>query len=101
MKTPYTWNNANFTWKNANFNWNDVYFIIQQIENSGGVSGGGLESIPDEDKKKLIKVILSLNGVDYTDSKTDFNSYKVTSDDIEMVKAELKVRIDVNDIKIT
>ena len=100
MKTPHTWGNADFTWGDNDFIWNDVFYILQKIESAGGGTIG-FNSVSKEDKKKLIKVILSLNGVDYSDSKKEFNSYTVTAEDLELVQSELTIRIDTKSIKIT
>jgi predicted CopG family antitoxin len=99
MKIPYTWGNADFIWNNIDFIWQDVYYILEKIK-KGGNSSSPASSLTKKEKEKLIKVILTLNGIDYREQKTIFKTYKVTAKDIEMVSTKIKILVESKSIKI-
>jgi predicted CopG family antitoxin len=99
MKIPYTWGNADFTWNDNDFIWQDVYYILEKIK-KGGNNSSSISSLTKKEKEKLIKVILTLNGIDYREQKTIFKTYKVTAKDIEMVSTKIKILVESKSIKI-
>ena len=92
MKIPYSWASADIKWADNSFEWSDVYYIIKSIIRGGG-GEEGYRKLNPEDKKKFIKVVLTIKGVDYKESKTKFKKYKVTAQDIEMVISAVKVQV--------
>ena len=91
--TIFTWNNADFTWNQSNpsdplYTWNDVALIKEAIGGGGVIT----EDMPwmkwddtDERKKKLIKLILKLNGKTITESKRkQIKQYKIKVSDIKL-----------------
>jgi len=98
MKIPHTWDDANFTWDDNKFKWEDAYRLLEQIDNQGG-GVLGWSKLKEEDKKKFIKVVVAVKGEKFKESKGKFKDYKVTAADIEMIRSEVKLKID--SVKVT
>jgi hypothetical protein len=96
IKIPYSWEAADIKWEDNPFKWNDIYYIVKKIIKGGG-GEEGYKKLDPEDKKKFIKVVLTIKGVKYDESKTEFKKYEVTAQDIEMVIKEVKVHITPKD----
>jgi hypothetical protein len=94
-KICYRWGFANVLWKNANWTWSEC----QIIEDLLTLQPDGVDATTliqpwliepwnpyrtGEKKKKLVRLICKIKGVEYDESKTtkDFN---VTVDDIKLV----------------
>ena len=77
------WENANFLWDKAPisgtpYTWNDVQLIIK-------AAGDDYTQWEDKDKKRLIKLILKLNGKTITESKRkQIKQYKIKVSDIKL-----------------
>jgi hypothetical protein len=67
-RIPYQWGNAHFSWSNNQYTWDDVAFVNEIIQ-------GGSNSSPTyinnnkEVKKKFIKLLCKVEGVEYTENK--------------------------------
>lgn len=83
-------------WKNADWTWNECQ-IVQDLINSLGVDATTLIQPwliepwnpyrAGEKKKKLVRLICKIKGVEYDESKTAKN-FNVTVDDIKLVIAK-------------
>ena len=77
------WENANFLWDKApisgtQYTWDDVQLIIK-------AAGDDYTQWEDKDKKRLIKLILKLNGKTITESKRkQIKQYKIKVNDIKL-----------------
>mgnify|MGYP004456676683 FL=1 len=77
------WENANFLWDKAPisgtpYTWDDVQLIIK-------AAGDDYTQWEDKDKKRLIKLILKLNGKTITESKRkQIKQYKIKVSDIKL-----------------
>ena len=99
MSTPIKWENANFLWDKAPisgtpYTWNDVQLIIK-------AAGDDYTQWEDKDKKRLIKLILKLNGKTITESKRkQIKQYKIKVNDIKLaIKNISNVEIMTENIK--
>ncbi len=93
------WENANFLWDKAPisgtpYTWNDVQLIIK-------AAGDDYTQWEDKDKKRLIKLILKLNGKTITESKRkQIKQYKIKVNDIKLaIKNISNVEIMTENIK--
>ena len=81
--TAIKWKNANFLWNKAPisgtpYTWDDVQLIIK-------AAGDDYTQWEDKDKKRLIKLILKLNGKTITESKRkQIKQYKIKVSDIKL-----------------
>ena len=82
------WENANFLWDKAPisgtpYTWDDVQLIIK-------AAGDDYTQWEDKDKKRLIKLILKLNGKTITESKRkQIKQYKIKVSDIRLATKEI------------
>ena len=79
MATPITWNEANFNWNNNPHTWDEVELIQH--------AAGEDYNLWEEDKKKrLVKLILKVQGNTITESKKrEIKQYKITAKDIKLI----------------
>ena len=78
-----TWDNANFLWNNNNFTWDDVVLIQK-------AAGEDYNLWEEEDKKKLVKLILKVYGKTITESKQkEIKQYKIKAKDIKIAVKEV------------
>lgn len=81
-RTLTTWANANFPWNNNRFTWNDV-FLLQRA--AGDLINEPWQKWEENDKKKLIKLILKIHGNTITEQKQkEIKQYKIKVSDIKI-----------------
>ena len=99
--TTFAWDNANFFWNAApenpthpSYTWDDVQLIIR-------AAGDDYTQWNDPEKKKLIKLILKLNGKTITESKRkESKEYKIKVSDIKLaIKNISNIEIMTENIK--
>jgi hypothetical protein len=105
----YKWKNTNVFWKNADWKWSECQ-LIQEIL-SGVGNGVGVDATTllqpwliepwspyragELKKRRLIKLICKVKGVEYNEEKM-IKNFKVTADDIKLVvKAISGINIDL------
>ena len=103
IRTPFTWDNANFSWESnpfgsqqsANpFTWDDVALVEEVAQ---AIAGGISPQVALKDKKKkkrFIKLICQVQGIEYVETKEVIDR-KITLSEIQMVIKEV-----FNSIKI-
>ena len=105
MRTPFTWNSANFSWNNNPFGaqqstnpftWDDVALITEIAQALGG--GGNYQQIFKDPKKKkhFIKLLCKVQGKEYEETKETTN-YKIVISDVSLVVSEVlgTLKIDI------
>jgi len=81
---PYSWGNANILWNDNPYTWDDVYLILNIL---GGNNLDYLEKYPAE-KKKFIKLLCKVQGVEYKESK-EVEKTQIFITDIDLVAKEV------------
>ena len=96
-RTPYQWNTANFKWNENEFTWDDCALIIDIVTSLGGTGFGYDNLVPNKKKKKkFIKLLCKVQGVDYEKNKEILNT-RIFIKDIKMVaEAVLGVSIKID-----
>ena len=105
-RIPFKWNTANFAWNDGTpfpnqtkspFTWDDVALLEEVVDVIRG--GGSYQEVfkDKEKKKKFIKLICQVQGVEYIETK-EVHNYQIRIRDVEMVVKEvlgidLKVRL--------
>jgi hypothetical protein len=98
-RIPYQWNAANFKWNENIYTWDDCALIIDIVNNirPGGPGLGYDNLIPGKKKKKkFIKLLCKVQGVDYEKNKEILET-RIFIKDIKMVaEAVLGVSIKID-----
>jgi len=84
-RIPYKWNTANFAWNNNPYTWDDVA-LVQEVVQAGGAYQ---EVFKDEKKKKkFIKLICKVEGVEYKETK-EIKKRQIRITDVALVAKEV------------
>ena len=100
IKKYLTWDQLEYLiqWDANPYTWDEVYVLIEVIEEAGGL-GGPLgptyEKLPEEKKKKLIKLILKVKEEQIEEEKYKQTDIKVIAKDIQLT-AEKVLGIKIN-----
>lgn len=102
VKKYLTWDQIEYLiqWDSNPYTWDEVYVLIEVIEEAGGLGGPigpAYEKLPEEKKKKLIKLILKVKGEKIEEEKYKQNNIKVIAKDIEVTAQKvLGIKINVD-----
>lgn len=102
VKKYLTWDQIEYLiqWDSNPYTWDEVYVLIEVIEEAGGLGGPigpAYEKLPEEKKKKLIKLILKVKGEKIEEEKYKQNDIKVIAKDIEVTAQKvLGIKINVD-----
>ena len=84
-KTPYTWSSANFPWNNNPYTWDDCA-LVQEVVQAGS---NYQEVFKDEKKKKkFIKLICQIEGIEYKETK-EIKKRQIRITDVALVVKEV------------
>lgn len=94
IKKYLTWDQIEYLiqWDSNPYLWEEVYVLIEVIEEAGaegGPIGPAYEKLPEEKKKKLIKLILKVKEETIEEEKYKQNDIKVIAKDIQLVAKKL------------
>jgi len=91
------WEDANITWDNANFTWDEAALVAEIVtEVAGGISDHRLIFKDEKKKKKFIKILCKIEGIEYKETKEIKKRY-IRITDIELAAREvLGIDIKVN-----
>ena len=102
MATSITWESANFLWDLNSFTWEDVKLAeeVSQIINGPGDFEEEIYKFDNKKRKRLIKLILKVQGNTITESKAkEIKQYKIKAKDIRIaVKEVLGTKMMAEDI---
>jgi hypothetical protein len=87
-KYCYKWYTADFFWNENDYTWDDVCLVLSVVSPTGGGNPQeAFEKLPKEDKERFIKLMVTIKGETYTQTKKKGNKkqYKVTIKDINLV----------------
>lgn len=88
-RIPYKWNDANFAFSSNPYTWDDVALVRQLVEAIGvGEDPMAYLAKEPEKKKKVIKLICKVQGIEYKEEK-EIQDYKITVKDIEILAEEV------------
>ena len=94
VRTPFTWNNANFAWNNNPYTWDDVALVEEAVEEIQRKKGMVDEDyvhplFKDENKnKRLVKLIYKTQGKVLKEEK-EIKEIKVTVKDVKILAKEV------------
>lgn len=93
VKQYLTWEQTQYPiqWDQNPYEWEDVFVLIEIAE---GIAGGhrhvdAYKHLDKEKRKRVIKLIATVKGQEYSEEKFVQDDIKVTADDIELVLKEV------------
>ena len=116
--TKIKWKDANFKWNDAKgdaayeaqtghveFTWNEVFLVeevVEAIQQVGGNVLEALESIEPEKKKRFIKLVCKVKGIEtYSGQKTIRDDIEISAEDVQVViKEVLGIDLTVENIHV-
>lgn len=114
------WQDDDFTWDEEIRLWEEVYIIVGELISGGGARDPqywgdlpdsintnaelrrqieeNLERLKQRDKKKLIKVLVTLDSKKYEESKELSKNIKITVDDVLYLAENMGVDVKIMDV---
>lgn len=92
------WDDSNFNWENNPYTWDEVFILIEIAEaiNGGGSFEDVYQQLPEEKKKKLIKLVARVNGKTYEEEKYKQPNIKVIAKSVKvMIKEVLNIDVKI------
>jgi aspartyl/asparaginyl beta-hydroxylase (cupin superfamily) len=84
-RIPYKWNTANFAWNNNPYTWDDVALVQEVVQ-----AGSNYQEVFKDTtkKKKFIKLICKVEGVEYKETK-EIKKRQIRITDVALVAKEV------------
>jgi len=101
QRTNIKWEDASFKWEVATgdgFTWDDVVLIqevAETIEQAQGDSGSALDKLPEDKKKKLIRLVMRRRGIKLYDEYKEVKEIKTKVDDVKLIINEIKKQVKI------
>ena len=93
MATKIKWNEADFKWNDNPHTWDEVLLVVEVVEaiqEAGGNVIDGISKLELEKKKRFIKLVCKIKGIEtYSGQKTINDDIKVSAADCELVVNEV------------
>ena len=98
---------SNFAWETASgdgFTWDDFVRIQEIAEIAQGDSGDwekGLSDLPDEKKKRLVRLIMRRKGIKLYDESKEVKEISTKVDDVKLIISEVnksKITMEMNHV---
>ena len=104
MRTPFQWNTANFSWESnpfpnqsiTPFTWDDCALVAEIITQFGGGTSVPAIFKDKEKKKKFIKLLCKVEGVEYKETKEVIERQIRITDVALVAKEVLGIDLKVN-----
>ena len=103
-RTNIKWEDATFKWESASgdgFTWDDCVLIqevadaVEAAEVAQGDSGLALEKLPEEKKKKLVRLIMKRKGVKVYDQSKEVKNIRSKVKDVKIIINEVKAKVEL------
>ena len=100
-RTKIKWEDATFKWESASgdgFTWDDCVLIQEvaaAIQAAHGDSELALETLPEDKKKKLVRLIMKRNGVKIYDEYKEVKNIQTKVKDVAILIKEVKAKVEL------
>jgi len=103
-RTKIKWEDATFKWESASgdgFTWDDCVLIqevadaVEAAESAGGSSTLAIEKLPEDKKKKLVRLIMKRKGIKLYDESKEVNNITAKVKDIKIMIKEVKAKVEL------
>jgi hypothetical protein len=94
-RDEYKWEDATFEWETASgdgYKWDDVV-LIKEIWT--GDTYKAVEALPEEKKKKLVRLIMRRKGIKLYDEYKEVKSIQAKVEDIKVIIKEVKAQLEI------
>ena len=94
-RDEYTWGAASFKWETASgdgYTWDDVV-LIKEIWT--GDTFKAVEALPEEKKKKLVRLIMRRKGIKMYDEYKAVTNITAAVSDIKVIIKEVKAKVEL------
>ena len=103
-RTNIKWEDATFKWESASgdgFTWDDCVLIqevaeaIQVAQVAHGDSELALKKLPEDKKKKLVRLIMKRKGVKVYDEYKEVKNIQAKVEDVNIIINEIKAKVEL------
>ena len=103
-RTKIKWEDATFKWESASgdgFTWDDCVLIqevaeaIQVAQVAHGDSELALKKLPEDKKKKLVRLIMKRKGVKVYDEYKEVKNIQAKVEDVNIIINEIKAKVEL------
>lgn len=88
------WEAANFTWDNNSYVWSLILEIIE-TSNNGDAVKRKLEKLPEQDKKKFIRLIMRRKGIKIYNERKEVKNIQAYVKDVQIIAEEIKTNVQI------
>lgn len=104
MANKIKWEDADFKWEQAPttgtpYTWDEVS-LIEEIGTSGLGTETALEALPEEKKKKVIRLVMRRRGIKMYDEAKEVKNITAHAESVEMIIKEVKSTMLVENINV-
>ena len=100
------WEDADFKWELAptesdadRYTWDDVT-LLEEIADSGKATGDAIKELPEEKKKKLIRLVMRRRGIKMYDESKEVKNIEAHVESIELMVEEVRATIIAENINV-
>jgi len=98
IRTKIKWEDAKFHWDKATgdgYKWDDVVLIQEIAQGDSGDWQTGLSELPEDKKKKLVRLIMRRKGIKIYDEYKEVSNITARVEDIKVIIKEVKARVEL------
>lgn len=95
MATKIKWDKADFKWDKNPHKWDLVEIIEELISDGGDSIPKKLGELPEEKKKKFIRLIMEYKGIKVFDEKKEVKNIKAYAKDVKLIAEEIKRNVQI------
>jgi len=104
MANKIKWEDADFKWEKAPttgtpYTWDEV-ILIEGVGASGLGTETALEILPDEKKKKVIKLVMRRRGIKMYDEAKEVKNITAHVESVEMIIKEIKATMLAENVNV-
>ena len=95
MGTKIKWDKADFKWDDNSHKW-DLVEIIEALVSAGDDAvPKKLYELPEDKKKKFIRLIMEYKGIKIYDEKKEVKNIKTYAKDVKLIAEEIKRNVQI------
>lgn len=88
------WEEANFAWDDNSYVWSLILEIVE-TSNGGDAVKRKLEKLPEQDKKKFIRLIMRRKGIKMYNERKEVKNIQAYVKDVQIIAEEIKTNVQI------